>query len=31
MSSDPAFLGNAGQLNPEQLLLMAAASCRLGR
>lgn len=29
VSADPAFLGNADQLNPEQLLLMAAASCQL--
>ena len=29
LSSDPAFLGNAALLNPEQLLVMAAASCQL--
>ena len=29
LSSDPAFRGNAGLLNPEQLLLHAAASCQL--
>lgn len=29
MSSDPAFYGKSEQLNPEQLLLMAAASCQM--
>lgn len=29
LSSDPAFLGDAARLNPEQLLLAAAASCQL--
>lgn len=29
MTSDPAFLGDPNRLNPEQLLLMAAASCQL--
>jgi organic hydroperoxide reductase OsmC/OhrA len=29
MSSDPAFLGDATLLNPEQLLLAAAVSCQL--
>jgi organic hydroperoxide reductase OsmC/OhrA len=29
MSGDPAFLGNPGRLNPEQLLLAAAVSCQL--
>lgn len=29
LSSDPAFRGNPGLLNPEQLLLQAAASCQL--
>src|ERR1700687_2215973 len=29
LSSDPAFLGDQGRLNPEQLLLMAASSCQL--
>lgn len=29
MSSDPAFRGDASLLNPEQLLVMAAASCQL--
>lgn len=29
MSSDPAFLGSSEQLNPEQLLLIAASSCQL--
>lgn len=29
MSSDPAFYGNPEQLNPEQLLLMAAVSCQM--
>ena len=29
MSSDPAFRGNGALLNPEQLLLAAAASCQL--
>jgi organic hydroperoxide reductase OsmC/OhrA len=28
-SSDPAFLGDATRLNPEQLLLAAAVSCQL--
>ncbi|HWT22869.1 MAG TPA: OsmC family protein [Solirubrobacteraceae bacterium] len=28
-SADPAFLGDAARLNPEQLLLVAASSCRL--
>ncbi|HVC28739.1 MAG TPA: OsmC family protein [Gammaproteobacteria bacterium] len=29
MSSDPAFYGKPEQLNPEQLLLMAASSCQM--
>lgn len=29
LSSDPAFLGEPALLNPEQLLVMAAASCQL--
>ena len=29
LSSDPAFLGNAALLNPEQLLVVAASSCQL--
>lgn len=29
LSSDPAFRGHADLLNPEQLLVMAAASCQL--
>lgn len=29
MSSDPSFHGNPKHLNPEQLLLVAAASCQL--
>jgi organic hydroperoxide reductase OsmC/OhrA len=29
LSSDPAFRGDPGRLNPEQLLLAAAASCQL--
>jgi len=29
LSGDPAFGGNAGLLNPEQLLVQAAASCQL--
>jgi organic hydroperoxide reductase OsmC/OhrA len=29
LSSDPAFLGDARQLNPEQLLVVAASSCQL--
>jgi organic hydroperoxide reductase OsmC/OhrA len=29
LSSDPAFLGDPSLPNPEQLLVMAAASCRL--
>lgn len=29
MSGDPAFLGDATRLNPEQLLLAAAVSCQL--
>lgn len=29
MTSDPAFRGDPDRLNPEQLLLMAAASCQL--
>ena len=29
MSSDPAFLGDPSLPNPEQLLVMAAASCQL--
>ncbi len=29
LSSDPAFLGDPTQLNPEQLLLLAASSCQL--
>ncbi len=29
MSSDPAFYGDPQQLNPEQLLLMAAVSCQM--
>jgi organic hydroperoxide reductase OsmC/OhrA len=28
-ASDPAFLGDAELLNPEQLLVMAASSCQL--
>jgi organic hydroperoxide reductase OsmC/OhrA len=28
LSGDPAFLGDAARLNPEQLLLMAASSCQ---
>lgn len=29
MSSDPVFRGDPQRLNPEQLLLMAAASCQM--
>jgi organic hydroperoxide reductase OsmC/OhrA len=29
LSSDPAFRGDPQRLNPEQLLVMAAASCQL--
>jgi organic hydroperoxide reductase OsmC/OhrA len=29
LSSDPAFRGDPGLLNPEQLLLMAASSCQM--
>ena len=29
LSSDPAFRGDPGRLNPEQLLLAAASSCQL--
>jgi organic hydroperoxide reductase OsmC/OhrA len=29
LSSDPAFLGDPGRLNPEQLLLAAASSCQM--
>lgn len=29
LSSDPAFRGDPAQLNPEQLLVLAAASCQL--
>jgi organic hydroperoxide reductase OsmC/OhrA len=29
LSSDPAFCGEPGRLNPEQLLLAAASSCQL--
>ena len=29
LSADPAFRGDAAILNPEQLLLLAAASCQL--
>lgn len=29
LSADPHFRGNAGLLNPEQLLVMAASSCQL--
>jgi len=29
LSSDPAFKGDPAQLNPEQLLLLAASSCQL--
>jgi organic hydroperoxide reductase OsmC/OhrA len=29
MSGDPAFLGDAERLNPEQLLLAAAVACQL--
>jgi organic hydroperoxide reductase OsmC/OhrA len=29
LSSDPAFRGNANLLNPEQLVVLAAASCQL--
>ena len=29
LSSDPAFGGEAARLNPEQLLVLAAASCQL--
>jgi organic hydroperoxide reductase OsmC/OhrA len=28
-AADPAFLGNPALLNPEQLLVMAVASCQL--
>src|ERR1700704_3497008 len=29
LSSDPAFRGDPSQLNPEQLVVLAAASCQL--
>jgi organic hydroperoxide reductase OsmC/OhrA len=29
LSADPAFKGEAAQLNPEQLLVLAASSCQL--
>jgi organic hydroperoxide reductase OsmC/OhrA len=29
LSGDPAFRGDAGLLNPEQLLVLAASSCQL--
>jgi organic hydroperoxide reductase OsmC/OhrA len=29
LSSDPAFGGDPGRLNPEQLLVLAASSCQL--
>jgi organic hydroperoxide reductase OsmC/OhrA len=29
LSADPAFRGDAGLLNPEQLLVLAASSCQL--
>jgi organic hydroperoxide reductase OsmC/OhrA len=29
LSSDPAFRGDPAQLNPEQLVVLAAASCQL--
>ncbi|MGY1433912.1 OsmC family protein [Streptomyces reniochalinae] len=29
LSADPAFRGDAERLNPEQLLVMAAASCQM--
>ena len=29
LSADPAFLGQSERLNPEQLVVMAAASCQL--
>lgn len=29
LSADPVFAGDASRLNPEQLLVMAAASCQL--
>lgn len=29
LSADPAFRGDARELNPEQLLVLAAASCQL--
>jgi organic hydroperoxide reductase OsmC/OhrA len=29
LSADPAFLGDAAILNPEQLLVLAASSCQL--
>jgi len=29
LSSDPAFLGDATRLNPEQLVVLAASSCQL--
>jgi organic hydroperoxide reductase OsmC/OhrA len=29
LSADPAFRGDAGLLNPEQLVVLAAASCQL--
>ena len=29
VSADPAFLGDPAQLNPEQLLVLAAVSCQL--
>ncbi|RSO46788.1 osmotically inducible protein OsmC [Streptomyces sp. WAC 06725] len=29
LSADPAFRGDAGRLNPEQLVVMAASSCQM--
>jgi organic hydroperoxide reductase OsmC/OhrA len=29
LSADPAFRGDAGRLNPEQLVIIAASSCQL--
>ena len=29
LSADPVFRGDAAELNPEQLLLVAASSCQL--
>lgn len=29
LSADPAFLGDPAQLNPEQLVVLAASSCQL--